>query len=275
MEETQETLVDQNTSDVSETTEVVEEVTEGVTEDIPSDFNISLEDLINAEFEEDDIMNQEHTGLPHYNEILKHIPENGRKLIANLRSAFTKKTQELAAARKEVEAERAKLQSQTKLLTESSFAKNVAELANDNATHDIWDEEGRRNEIRKQAAIMMQQMLDPLKQEVEQERRRVQLESFKAQNPDLTEYRMDIAKMLLERPELKLEDAYHLVKARAVSMKAEAAAAETAQRRTAQRSALKKTSTGRDVGRAVKPPKFKDGWSAYQWHKANQEGIKD
>ena len=262
------------------TSEVVgsstDDVTTGVVEDIRDDVNISIEELIAAEFEDDDIMGQEHSGLPNYNEILKHLPENGRKLIANLRSSYTRKTQELSAARKEIEEERAKLQNQTRLLTESSFAKNINDLASSDETNDIWDDEGRRNEIQKQAALMMQNMLKPLQEEVIQEKRRVQLESFKMKNPDLVEYRMDIAKMLMERPELKLEDAYHLVKARDVSSQAESVRSEASQLRSSRRDALKKTSTGRDVGRAVGVPKFSSAWEAYQYHRDQaRNGVKD
>jgi CheY-like chemotaxis protein len=110
---------------------------------------------------------------------------------------------------------------------------------------------------------MMQQMLQPLQQDLEAQRRQVALDSFKQQHPDLTadDIRMPVAKLLMERPELKLEDAYFIVKGQVARQQSEAV-------RTAQRETLKKTSTGNAVRNAA-PPKFKDAWSAYQWHKTN------
>jgi len=80
------------------------------TSDIPSEYaELSLDELLNTDFSDDPILGQEHKGLPSYGDILKHLPENGRKLIANLRSMTTKKTQELAAARRQLEQERAEV----------------------------------------------------------------------------------------------------------------------------------------------------------------------
>ena len=72
---------------------------------------------------------------------------------------------------------------------------------------------------------------------------------------------MPVAQLLVSRPELKLEDAYFIVKGQLTRQQSEAVKA-------AQRETLKKTSTGNAVRNAA-PPKFKDAWSAYQWHKAN------
>ena len=52
------------------------------------DEDISLDDLINADFGEDQIMKGSHKGLPDYKRVLEHIPENGRKLIQNLRNSY-------------------------------------------------------------------------------------------------------------------------------------------------------------------------------------------
>ena len=43
------------------------------------DYEVTLEDLMNADFSDDPIMSQTHKGLKPYNEILQHIPEDARK----------------------------------------------------------------------------------------------------------------------------------------------------------------------------------------------------
>lgn len=228
--------------------------------------SVSLDDLINADFGDDPVMQGTHKGIPDYKKILEHIPENGRKLVQNLRASYTQKTTEIADLRRQLEQERAALARDRELMTNSEWANAVREQAAAPLQHDAWSDEGLQERINKQAAEQMARLLQPLQQDLEAQRRQVALESFKSQHPDLTsdEMRVPIAKMLIERPELKLEDAYHIVKGQLVTTQAVA-------QRQAQKETLLKTSTGNAV-RNGETPKFKDAWSAYQWHKTN--GVK-
>lgn len=227
------------------------------------DLDVSLDELIGADFGDDPIMNGTHKGIPDYKKILEHIPENGKKLVQNLRASYTQKTQEIAELRRQVEAERAQLERERALVSESDFARNVRELAAKQPEHDAWSDEGLQERINLQAAKMMQEMLTPLQQDLEAQRRQVSLDTFKSSHPDLTsdEIRMPVAQLLMSRPELKLEDAYHIVKGQLTSQQNTAA-------RQIQKETLLKTSTGNAVRNAA-PPKFKDAWTAFQWHKAN------
>ena len=232
------------------------------------DYSITLEDLMNADFGEDPIMSQTHKGLKPYNEILQHIPEDARKLVSNLRAMATQKTQEVAEQRRALEAERQNLIRERELLLNGGFQKQINELATKPIEHDPWSEEGMQQRIQQEAAKMFQQMLNPLQVELEQAKRGAQLEAFKAANPDLVTYREDIAKLLIAREDLKLEDAYYIVKgqkaAESVIKEREAAKARV--------SAVNKTSTGQNVN-GVTVPKFKDAWESYQWFKANPEAA--
>lgn len=228
--------------------------------------DISLDELIGADFGDDPIMQGTHKGIPDYKKILEHIPENGRKLVQNLRASYTQKTTEIAELRRQLESERAEVLRERELLSNSEFAKQVKEVADAPLQHDAWSDEGLQERINKQAAEQMARLLAPLQQDLEAQRRQVALESFKSQHPDLTsdEMRVPIAKMLMERPELRLEDAYHIVKGQIVGQAKEAV-------RQSQKETLLKTSTGNAV-RNGETPKFKDAWQAYQWHRAN--GVK-
>ena len=177
------------------------------------DYELSLDELMNADFGDDPVMQGTHKGIPDYKKILEHIPENGRKLVQNLRSSYTQKTQEIAELRRALEAEKQNLQQQRAMLSESEFAKNVRELANKPVESDPWSDEGLQERIQQKAAQMMQQMLEPLQQDLAVQQRKAALDSFKVKHPDVTsdELRVPIAKLLMERPELKLEDAYYLV----------------------------------------------------------------
>ena len=227
------------------------------------DIDLSLDELVGPQFDDHPELKGGHKGLPDYRKILEHLPENGRKLLGNLRASYTQKTQEIAEVRRQLEAERQKLEADRKLLTESEWAKQVRQQAEAPLQHDAWSDEGLQERINKQAAQMMQQMLQPLQQDLEVQKRQVALDSFKSQHPDLTadEIRVPVARLLMERPELRLEDAYFIVKGQVSRQQSEAV-------KQAQRETLKKTSTGNAV-RNAQPPKFKSAWDAYQYHKAN------
>ena len=246
--------------------------------DVPAEsvdaFN--LEDLINTHFDNDPVMAEpglEHKiGLP-YEQVLKHIPENGRKVIQNLRASYTKKTQELAQERSQLESLREELDRQKRMMTDSDWAKGIRAAAEDNTELDVWDEEGRKASIKREAAKMMAEMIKPLQQEIAQEKRAVEIEKFKTAHPDLGEHRVEIAKLLMERSELKLEDAYHLVKAKKNTERDELERAAKSAARGQTKEALLKTSTGKNIQSGkLTQPKFKDAWSAYQWYKANGNG---
>ena len=225
--------------------------------------DLSLDELLDSSFDEHPELKGGHKGLPDYKKILEHLPENGRKLVGNLRASYTQKTQELAGMKAQLEQERAALARDRDLMTKSEFAQKVKEQATAPLQHDPWSDEGLQERINKQAATMMQQMLEPLQQDLETQRRQVSLDSFKGQHPDLTsdEVRMPVARLLMERPELRLEDAYFIVKGQLTRQQSDAV-------KTAQRETLKKTSTGNAVRNSA-PPKFKSAWDAYQYHKAN------
>lgn len=225
--------------------------------------DIDLNELVSSEYDDHPELKGGHKGLPDYKKILEHLPENGRKLVGNLRASYTQKTQELATMRAQLEQERQTLANERALLSESEFAKSVKAQAEAPLQHDPWSDEGLQERIDKRAAEMMQKMLSPLQQDLEAQRMKVSLDSFKSQHPDLTsdEVRVPVAKLLMERPELKLEDAYFIVKGQLTRQQSEAA-------KQVQRETLKKTSTGNAVRNAA-PPKFRSAWDAYQFHKAN------
>jgi hypothetical protein len=225
--------------------------------------DISLDELVGSTYDDHPELKGGHRGLPDYKKILEHLPENGRKLVGNLRASYTQKTQELATMKQQLDQERAALARDRELLTKSEFAEQVRTTAAAPLQYDPWSEEGLQERIDKAAAIKMQSMLAPLQQDLAAQQRQVSLDSFKSRHPDLIsdEMRMPVAKLLMDRPELRLEDAYFIVKGQVTKQSSDAL-------KTVQRETLMKTSTGNAVRNAA-PPKFKDAWTAYQWHKTN------
>lgn len=236
--------------------------------------NFNLEDLLSADFSEDDIMNTTHKDLPSYQEVLKHLPENGRKLISNLRAMTTRKTQEVAEIRKQLEAERQQLAQEKQALYNGKFAEQVNQLAQEpEKPFDLYTDEGMEAKIKQEAAKMFQQMMAPVQEDMRLQQRQVALDNFTRDNPDIKhpEVRVEVAKLLQSRPELKLEDAYYITKAKLDRTKLEQLEQERLAKRNDQREAWNKVSNGSNA-RPTKAPKFRSAWDAYQYHKQN--GVK-
>jgi len=274
-----EATTDTTTEASDATTDVAADTTTAATTDAATDQPTSeaftLEDLLGADLGDDPIMQGEHKGLPHYNEILKHLPENGRKLIQNFRSSLTRKQQEYAALNKQLTEERADLQRQRALLSNSPAAQAIAAQAEKGLAEgvDPWSEEGLNALIEQKAAQMMQKVLAPMQEEVVVAQRRAQLEQFKTAHPDLTndsDVKAGVVELLKTNPEMKLETAYWAVRGKRDASAQQRAREEKQQARTDHRSALLKTSTGQRVVNGVRQPKFKSAWDAYQWHQQNK-----
>jgi hypothetical protein len=256
-----------------ETPDTPETVEEVVTEETV----LTIDDLMGIsadqypEFTDD----ANHTGMKPLHEWLQHTPEDVRKHVANMRASYTRKTQELAQERKELERLRQELLDTKEGTLNNAVLQEVSKYATDEA-HDVYSEAGMKAEIQRQAALMLQEMMKPAQEKIRHERRQMELQTFKANNPELTqeEYRLPVAKMLMERPELKLEDAFYIVKAKVNASKLAEEKAQMAQIKGDRRDAFAKTHTG-TASNPSGTPKFKDAWEAFQYHKSLKErGMK-
>ena len=270
-----ETVVEDTTSveatDTVATAETPEvEAAPALTEDLTIDALMSLGEEADPLFTDD----ANHRGMKPLHEWVGHLPEDVRKHVANLRSSYTRKTQEIANLRKELEQERLALSNQRESTLNNPAYKRAVEVASNTEEFDLYDPEGMKREIERQAALQLKQMLEPAREELMMKQRKMELDNFKSQHPEMNndEYRMPIAKMLMERPELKLEDAYYIVKAKVDGEKATNMKNELAAERATRRSTLMKTSGGT----ATTPkgtPQFRSAWEAYQYHKAKNTNL--
>jgi len=275
-------MQDNTSTDTVDTTEPTAEV-ETETEVVETDDSVggdedtelmTIEELlgINEEDYEEFTEDANHKGMKPLHEWMQHIPEDVRKHVANIRSSYTRKTQEIAEMRKALEAERAELQRQQDSALNNPFLKRAEEeLANDEQEYDIYTTEGMQAEIKRQAAKMLQEMMKPAQEEIQMKQRRMQLEQFKTDNPELMQddYRLPVAQMLQERPELRLEDAFYIVKAKVDAEKLKTERAQIEQQKSTRRETLRKTSSGKSVTPSG-TPKFRSAWEAYQYHKSQQ-----
>lgn len=233
------------------------------------ELDLTIDEIIklsSQDFEEftDDANHKGMKPLAHW---MQHVPPDVRKHIANLRADYSRKTQTLSNERKEIERLRQELTNTKSGVLDGPLTKIVASVDME-AEHDLFDPEGMKAEIQRQAALMLQSMLKPAQEQVQAEQRKMALERFKAENPELTqpEYRAPILQMLQERPELKLEDAFYIVKAKIDSTKLSEERARLSQKKTERASTLQKIGGGSTVS-PKGTPKFKGAWEAYQYHK--------
>ena len=258
----------ENTETVTNDTSVAAD--NAVTETpVSSEMDLTIDEIIKLgqddfkEFTDD----ANHKGMKPLSHWMQHVPEDVRKHIANLRADYSRKTQSLSEERREIERLRAEL-TQTKAgVIDGPLAKMVKEV-DTTAEYDVFDPEGMKNEIKRQATLMLQEMLKPAQEQVQAEQRKLALERFKAENPELTqpEYRGPILQMLQERPELKLEDAFYIVKAKVDSQKIQEERKRAAEVKTGRAQTLQK-SAGGSAQSPKGTPVFRNAWEAYTYHK--------
>jgi len=255
------------TSEVAETDDVSADGAEENVELMTIEELLGIDEEDYEEFTED----ANHKGMKPLHEWMKHIPEDVRKHVANIRSSYTRKTQELAEMRKALEAERAELQRSQDNALNNPFLKRAEEELAKEEEYDIYTTEGMQAEIKRQAAKMLQEMMKPAQEEIQMKQRRFQLEQFKTDNPELMDddYRLPVAQMLQDRPELRLEDAFYIVKAKVDAQKLKAEREQMAKQKSTRRETLRKTSGGKSVSPSG-TPKFRSAWEAYQYHKSQQ-----
>lgn len=234
------------------------------------DVSWSLDDLLNDDLSDDPALGSEHQGLPHYSEILKHVPEDARKLIGNMRADYTRKTQEIAELRKSLSDQQAAIQRDRDSLVNGAFNERIQDILNDTTEYDIFDTEGQKAEIKRQAAALLQEMIAPIQQEQRIAQRQTELNNFKEAHPDLTSdgVRTEVAKLLIAKPHMRLEDAYWQVK----GQQAHEIEVEKANVKTQRKEALKKIGTGRNV-KGTSVPAFSKASDAFEYFKSNPSAM--
>lgn len=206
----------------------------------------------------------EHKGI-NYNKVISELPEDAQKLLANIRGSFTKKTQELAAQRKELEAQIAALQ-------ETKMYEKVSEVAERNTQLDPYDVETFNARIEEEVARRMQQMMKPMQEQYELQQRKAKLDQWTSENPDYIDYKQDIVSLLKENQSLDLQSAYYIVKGKSQVSKQQQLEQELRAHRETARQYGYKVSAG-NTSTSSTPPKGLKGYQLYQWL-ANNKGAK-
>ena len=195
------------------------------------------------------------------------LPDDAKKLVANLRALTTKRTQQVAEERKRLQAER-------EALTSGKFMEDLKSRSEAEVGFDPFDPDSVQAHIDKQVAASLRQALEPVRQEVELSNRRAQLERFKADNPDINqpEVKADVVKLLKSDESLTLERAYAIVQGNRALHEREQLRAELLRvRGEAKKAGLKIGGASRATGSSRVPAavRAQGGWAVAQWLQAH------
>tara|TARA_R100000231_G_scaffold19304_1_gene19239 strand:+ start:4960 stop:5796 length:837 start_codon:yes stop_codon:yes gene_type:complete len=203
-----------------------------------------------------------HKGI-NYNKVISDLPDDARALLSNIRADYTRKTQELAEQRRQLE------HLQNSLLKGAEQLPEVGEKVE----LDPYDTQSFEARIQQEVAQRLQEMMQPMREEQHRLTKRAQLDKFKQDNPDLMDYKVEIAEMLKSNENISLEDAYHIVKGRALNDQNKKLKAELDSRTSRMREVGLKLSQGTSVRDLGKVPKhLKKGHEIYAWIKAQKGG---
>jgi len=178
-----------------------------------------------------------HKGID-YNKVISTLPDDARALLSNLRADYTRKTQELATQRKELETMRDSL-----IKGANGFLNS--ELTNGETVElDPYDTQSFEKRIQQEVLRRMQEMVKPLQEEQYTMQRRNELERFKSEHPDLMEYKTEVATLLKSNESLSLQDAYFIVKGQKLSTQNAELKSQLEERNNRMREVGKKISQG-------------------------------
>jgi len=235
---------------------------------------MNLDDLLTAEIQDPIFSSEEnYTGM-NYQEVVTGLPDDAKKIISNLRSSYTKKTQELAEQQKIMHQHVEEIEAQRKALLHSEFYKGVqAEAEKEVKDLDPYDPKSFEARIQNEVAKRMQEMLKPMKQAHELQQQKHALETFKREHPDLESMKKEVAGVLMKNEHMNLEQAYWVVKGKKLQEESKNQEAELGRYKQAAKSAgLKVGGASRGNMRGV--PQYvldkDDPIAIYRWLEANK-----
>lgn len=239
---------------------------------------------VDAWEEEDEIkkdLSGGHKGLPDARKILsEYVTPEARKFVGNLRADYTRKTQELARLKRELELEREAIGREKLARLDGPHARAaLAKAAESEEGLDPYTLEGLQKLIDIKAAKTMTAAIAEERKALVAERSRLKAKVFIDEHPEMQsdDFKKELKNLLTTRGDLDLEDAFYLVKGRlsnsaAARQEAEALAGKA--QAGAQRASARATLVNGTVGRTplpggTQPPKGLSASQVYDWYERN------
>ena len=179
-----------------------------------------------------------------WEEAVKRVPPNVATLMRKMQADYTKKTQEVATQRKELQQER------------ESLLKMKVEVPTDLGEYDPFNEGSVQKRIEAEVAKRMKELLEPMQQEAELLKAENDYSNFLAENPDFKTdvgLRSEVQSLLEANPSLDLTTAYWAAKGKQAKL-GKAPAAEGRGASPAARQAAKEAAAVVAPSRRAPPP---------------------
>lgn len=257
---------DPSSHDLSNTTiddpigKALDQVLAGNDNDSPAFDELTLDGLT-----EDDLTGATEEKVS-FSEVMKGASPEVKALLKHFQADHTRKSQEFARKQKELEDRAA-------VLSNSEFAKGLDDIANTEVEFDPYDATSFEKRIEQEVAKRMQEMLNPLHEQVAKQEAVAAYEQFKTAHPDLENYKADVKAVLVANETMSLEQAYWIVKGKALEQASTQTAAELDSYKQAARDAgLKVGGARRGSGNSVPDSVKKQGaYAVYRWLQANEK----
>ena len=171
--------------------------------------------------------------------VIESLPEDGKKLVQNLRSDYTRKTTELAKQKRELE------EREQQIL--SSSLETLRSKMNIPDDIDLYSENGLEQYVQAKVAKALHEQQAPIKEQYEEARRRDELIKFKSEHPDMDSLKEDMLSSLHSGEAIDVRAAYWVAKGKLAEKEAQSSALLQKEAKKEQRAAGMKVGIGAPV----------------------------
>lgn len=239
------------------------------------DFNNEVDSWADAPEDVKADLSGGHKGLPDLRKILSdYVTPEARRFVGNLRADYTRKTQDLAKLRRELEMEREAISREKLARVDGEHARRNAELAKvDTSTLDPYKAEDLDKLVEVKAAKIMSASIQSERDALNRERQRLLAQRFIEDHPEMKSesFKAELKALLTARKDLDLEDAYYQVKGRLSEssvVRQEAEALKAKEDKANARSTLLQTASGRSsLPSVTRPPKGANPQEVYEFYR--------
>jgi len=153
-----------------------------------------------------------------WDSLFNQADEKSQRAMQQLRADYTRKTQELAAQRKELAEQAQQIQAMRMSLEDNAAYKAIQQAATEDAGEfDPYDTQSFQRYVNKIVAERLQAVLQPMAEQQMKAQAQTKVQAFMAEHPDLTSdevLKAEVRQTLLSNESLSLQDAYWIVKGR-------------------------------------------------------------
>lgn len=153
-----------------------------------------------------------------WDKLFDQADENSQRAMQQLRADYTRKTQELAAERKQLQEQAQQIEAMRMNLEDNAAYKAIQEAAHaDTGDFDPYDTASFERYVNRIVAERLQSVLQPMAEQQMKATAQTKVQAFMNQHPDLQTdevLKTEVRQTLLDNESLSLQDAYWIVKGR-------------------------------------------------------------